>query len=77
MPHIIEGNGLPTGMPGIRNDNRYAGSLVALAVIFYAVGLLYALVAVVAGARILRKIALPSMSLGMVFNLWLWPRKVC
>ncbi len=39
-----------------------------VAVLFYAVGLLYALLAVTRGHEFLRKIALPAMSLGMVFQ---------
>ncbi len=39
-----------------------------VAVLFYAVGLMYALVAVSRGHELLRKIALPAMSLGMVFQ---------
>ena len=39
-----------------------------VAVLFYAVGLLYALLAVSRGHEFLRKIALPAMSLGMVFQ---------
>jgi len=39
-----------------------------VAVLFYSVGLLYALLAVTRGHEFLRRIALPAMSLGMVFQ---------